>query len=82
LRAAWASDHKGEIVCVSAAITGFAGVCRAQALLLSPEMFTCGTDQFIIVILIGGTLNLHGAAGAIFPGGVDPFLTYEEHAPA
>ncbi len=63
---------------ISAAITGLAGCLYAHKLsFISPEMFTLLLSlEFIIVILIGGTISLHGAVlGAIFVVMIDPFLT-------
>lgn len=71
--------YKVKSFAISAAITGFAGVLFAHKLsFISPEMFTLQLSiEFIIVILIGGTFNLHGAVlGAIFLVMIDPFLTY------
>jgi branched-chain amino acid transport system permease protein len=73
------SLYKVKSFAISAAITGFAGVLFAHKLsFISPEMFTLQLSiEFIIVILIGGTFNLHGAVlGAIFLVMIDPFLTY------
>jgi len=63
---------------LSAALTGFAGVLYAHKLsFISPEMFTLTLSiEFIMVIIIGGALGLHGAVlGAIFIVMIDPFLT-------
>jgi branched-chain amino acid transport system permease protein len=73
------SLYKVKSFAISAAITGFAGCLFAHKLsFISPEMFTLQLSiEFIIVILIGGTLSLHGAVlGAIFIVMIDPFLTY------
>ena len=70
--------YKVTAFAISAAITGMAGCLYAHKLsFISPEMFTLQLSlEFIIVILIGGTLGLHGAVlGAIFIVMVDPFLT-------
>ncbi|HEX7970514.1 MAG TPA: branched-chain amino acid ABC transporter permease [Stellaceae bacterium] len=64
---------------ISAGITGLAGCLYAHKLsFISPEMFTLLLSlEFIIVIIIGGVLGLHGAVlGAIFIVMVDPFLTF------
>jgi branched-chain amino acid transport system permease protein len=71
--------YKVKSFAISAAITGLAGVLFAHKLsFISPEMFTLQLSiEFIIVILIGGILSLHGAVlGAIFLVMIDPFLTY------
>ncbi len=63
---------------ISAAITGLAGCLYAHKLsFISPEMFTLLLSlEFIIVILIGGAVSLHGAVlGAIFVVMVDPLLS-------
>ena len=63
---------------LSAAITGFAGALFAHKMtFLSPEMFTLQLSiEFIMVIIIGGALGLHGAIlGAIFIIMIDPLLT-------
>src|SRR5436305_3824940 len=73
------SLYKVKSFAISAAIAGFAGCLFAHKLsFISPEMFTLQLSiEFIIVILIGGTFSLHGAAlGAIFLVMIDPFLTY------
>ncbi|MGO8916587.1 MAG: branched-chain amino acid ABC transporter permease [Stellaceae bacterium] len=70
--------YKVTAFAISAGITGMAGCLYAHKLsFISPEMFTLQLSlEFIIVILIGGTLGLHGAVlGAIFIVMVDPFLT-------
>ena len=64
---------------ISAGITGLAGCLFAHKLsFISPEMFTLLLSlEFIIVIIIGGVLGLHGAVlGAMFIVMVDPFLTF------
>ncbi len=64
---------------LSAALTGFAGVLYAHKLsFISPEMFTLALSiEFIMVIIIGGALGLHGAIlGAMFIVMIDPFLTW------
>jgi branched-chain amino acid transport system permease protein len=64
---------------LSAAITGFAGVLYAHKLsFISPEMFTLALSiEFIMVIIIGGALGLHGAIlGAMFIVMIDPLLTW------
>jgi branched-chain amino acid transport system permease protein len=63
---------------LSAAITGLAGVLYAHKLsFISPEMFTLALSiEFIMVIIIGGALGLHGAIlGAAFIVMIDPLLT-------
>ncbi len=63
---------------LSAAITGFAGALFAHKLtFISPEMFTLQLSiEFIMVIIIGGALGLHGAVlGAMFIVMIDPLLT-------
>ena len=63
---------------LSAAITGFAGALFAHKMtFISPEMFTLQLSiEFIMVIIIGGALGLHGAIlGAIFIVMIDPLLT-------
>lgn len=63
---------------LSAAITGFAGALFAHKMtFISPEMFTLQLSiEFIMVIIIGGALGLHGAVlGAIFIIMIDPLLT-------
>lgn len=70
--------YKVKAFAVSAAITGLAGVLYAHALtFISPEMFTLVLSlEFIMVIIIGGVIGLHGAVlGAIFIVMVDPLLT-------
>src|SRR6201988_1778626 len=71
--------YKVKSFAISAAITGFAGCLFAHKLsFLSPEMFTLQLSiEFIMVIIIGGVISLHGAVlGAIFIVMVDPFLTF------
>ena len=73
------SLYKVKSFAISAAVTGFAGCLYAHKLsFISPEMFTLQLSiEFIMVILIGGALSLHGAVlGAIFIVMVDPFLTF------
>ncbi len=63
---------------LSATITGLAGVLFAHKLsFISPEMFTLLLSlEFIIIIIIGGIIGLHGAIlGAMFLVMIDPFLT-------
>ena len=63
---------------LSAAITGFSGALFAHKMtFISPEMFTLQLSiEFIMVIIIGGALGLHGAIlGAIFIVMIDPLLT-------
>ena len=71
--------YKVKSFALSAAITGLAGCLFAHKLsFISPEMFTLQLSiEFIMVIIIGGVLSLHGAVlGAIFIVMVDPFLTF------
>jgi branched-chain amino acid transport system permease protein len=71
--------YKVKSFALSAAITGLAGRLFAHKLsFISPEMFTLQLSiEFIMVIIIGGVLSLHGAVlGAIFIVMVDPFLTF------
>lgn len=71
--------YKVKAFALSAAITGLAGCLFAHKLsFISPEMFTLQLSiEFIMVIIIGGILSLHGAVlGAIFIVMVDPFLTF------
>lgn len=73
------SLYKVKSFALSAAITGFAGCLFAHKLsFISPEMFTLQLSiEFIMVIIIGGVISLHGAVlGAIFIVMVDPFLTF------
>jgi branched-chain amino acid transport system permease protein len=70
--------YKIKSFTISAAITGLAGVLYAHMMsFISPEMFTLLLSlEFIMVIIIGGIIGLHGAVlGAIFIVMVDPFLT-------
>ncbi len=71
--------YKVKSFALSAAITGLAGCLFAHKLsFISPEMFTLQLSiEFIMVIIIGGVLSLHGAVlGAIFIVMIDPFLTF------
>jgi branched-chain amino acid transport system permease protein len=71
--------YKVKSFAISAAITGLAGCLFAHKLsFISPEMFTLQLSiEFIMVIIIGGVLSLHGAVlGAIFIVMIDPFLTF------
>jgi branched-chain amino acid transport system permease protein len=71
--------YKVKAFALSAAITGLDGCLFAHKLsFISPEMFTLQLSiEFIMVIIIGGILSLHGAVlGAIFIVMVDPFLTF------
>lgn len=73
------SRYKVKSFALSAAITGLAGVLFAHKMsFISPEMFTLQLSiEFIMVIIIGGVISLHGAVlGAIFIVMVDPFLTF------
>ena len=73
------ASYKVKSFALSAAITGFAGCLFAHKMsFISPEMFTLQLSiEFIMVIIIGGVLSLHGAVlGAIFIVMVDPFLTF------
>ncbi len=59
-------------------MTGLAGVLYAHMMsFISPEMFTLQLSlEFIMVIIIGGIIGLHGALlGAIFIVMLDPMLT-------
>jgi branched-chain amino acid transport system permease protein len=70
--------YKVKAFAVSAAITGFAGALYAHKMsFISPEMFTLLLSiEFIMVIIIGGAIGLHGAVlGAIFIVMIDPLLT-------
>jgi len=70
--------YKVKSFTISAAITGMAGVLFAHKLsFISPEMFTLVLSlEFIMVIIIGGIIGLHGAVlGAVFIVMIDPFLT-------
>jgi branched-chain amino acid transport system permease protein len=71
--------YKVKAFAVSAAITGLAGALYAHKMsFISPEMFTLLLSiEFIMVIIIGGAIGLHGAVlGAIFIVMVDPLLTW------
>ena len=71
--------YKVKSFAISAAITGFAGSLYAHKLsFISPEMFTLLLSiEFVMVIIIGGAIGLHGAVlGAIFIVMVDPLLTW------
>jgi branched-chain amino acid transport system permease protein len=73
------SLYKVKSFALSAAITGLAGCLFAHKMsFISPEMFTLQLSiEFIMVIIIGGVLSLHGAVlGAIFIVMIDPFLTF------
>ena len=64
---------------LSAAIAGLAGALYAHKLtFISPEMFTLSLSiEFIMVIIIGGALGLHGAIlGSAFIVMIDPVLTW------
>lgn len=70
--------YKVKAFALSAAITGFAGALFAHKMtFLSPEMFTLLLSiEFIMVIIIGGAIGLHGAIlGAMFIVMIDPLLT-------
>ncbi len=70
--------YKVKSFTISAALTGLAGVLFAHKMsFISPEMFTLLLSlEFIMVIIIGGIIGLHGAVlGAIFIVMIDPFLT-------
>jgi branched-chain amino acid transport system permease protein len=70
--------YKVKSFTISAAMTGLAGVLYAHMMsFISPEMFTLLLSlEFIMVIIIGGIIGLHGAVlGAIFIVMIDPFLT-------
>jgi branched-chain amino acid transport system permease protein len=70
--------YKVKSFTISAAVTGMAGVLFAHKMsFISPEMFTLLLSlEFIMVIIIGGIIGLHGAVlGAIFIVMIDPFLT-------
>ncbi len=70
--------YKVKAFAVSAAITGLAGSLYAHKMtFISPEMFTLLLSiEFIMVIIIGGAIGLHGAIlGAIFIVMIDPVLT-------
>jgi branched-chain amino acid transport system permease protein len=71
--------YKVKSFAISAAITGLAGSLFAHKLsFISPEMFTLLLSiEFVMVIIIGGAIGLHGAVlGAIFIVMVDPLLTW------
>jgi branched-chain amino acid transport system permease protein len=73
------ATYKVKSFAISAAITGLAGSLYAHKLsFISPEMFTLLLSiEFVMVIIIGGMLGLHGAVlGAIFIVMVDPLLTW------
>lgn len=73
------ASYKVKSFAISAAITGLAGSLYAHKLsFISPEMFTLLLSiEFVMVIIIGGALGLHGAIlGAIFIVMVDPLLTW------
>ena len=73
------SAYKVKAFAISAAITGLAGALYAHKMsFISPEMFTLLLSiEFIMVIIIGGAIGLHGAVlGAIFIVMIDPFLTF------
>jgi branched-chain amino acid transport system permease protein len=70
--------YKVKAFAVSAAITGLAGALYAHKMsFISPEMFTLLLSiEFIMVVIIGGAIGLHGAVlGAIFIVMIDPLLT-------
>lgn len=70
--------YKVKAFAISAAITGLAGALYAHKMtFISPEMFTLLLSiEFIMVIIIGGAIGLHGAVlGAIFIVMIDPLLT-------
>ncbi len=70
--------YKVKSFTISAAMTGLAGVLYAHMMsFISPEMFTLQLSlEFIMVIIIGGIIGLHGAVlGAIFIVMLDPLLT-------
>jgi branched-chain amino acid transport system permease protein len=70
--------YKVKAFAISAAITGLAGSLYAHKMsFISPEMFTLLLSiEFIMVIIIGGAIGLHGAIlGAIFIVMVDPLIT-------
>lgn len=73
------ASYKVESFAISAAITGLAGSLYAHKLsFISPEMFTLLLSiEFVMVIIIGGALGLHGAIlGSIFIVMIDPLLTW------
>ena len=70
--------YKIKSFTISAAMTGLAGVLYGHMMsFISPEMFTLQLSlEFIMVIIIGGIIGLHGAVlGAIFIVMLDPMLT-------
>jgi branched-chain amino acid transport system permease protein len=70
--------YKVKAFAISAAITGLAGSLYAHKMsFISPEMFTLILSiEFIMVIIIGGAIGLHGAVlGAIFIVMLDPLIT-------
>jgi branched-chain amino acid transport system permease protein len=79
------SAYKVKAFAISAAITGLAGALYAHKMsFISPEMFTLLLSiEFIMVIIIGGAISLHGAVlGAIFIVMIDPALTMlKDNAP-
>ena len=73
------AGYKVKAFGLSAMITGFAGALYAHKLsFISPEMFTLLLSiEFIMVIIIGGSIGLHGAIlGAMFIVMIDPLLTW------
>jgi branched-chain amino acid transport system permease protein len=73
------ASYKVKSFAISAAITGLAGSLYAHKLsFISPEMFTLLLSiEFVMVIIIGGALGLHGAVlGAMFIVMIDPLLTW------
>ena len=71
--------YKVKSFAISAAITGLAGsLYDHKGSFISPEMFTLLLSiEFVMVIIIGGAIGLHGAVlGAIFIVMVDPLLTW------
>jgi branched-chain amino acid transport system permease protein len=78
--------YKVRAFAISAAITGLAGALYAHKMsFISPEMFTLLLSiEFIMVIIIGGAISLHGAVlGAMFIVMIDPALTFiKDAAPA
>ncbi len=73
------ASYKVKSFAISAAITGLAGSLYAHKLsFISPEMFTLLLSiEFVMVIIIGGALGLHGAIlGSIFIVMIDPLLTW------
>jgi branched-chain amino acid transport system permease protein len=70
--------YKVKAFGLSAMITGLAGALFAHKMtFISPEMFTLLLSiEFIMVIIIGGAIGLHGAIlGAMFIVMIDPLLT-------